>query len=332
MPLTSRHRIVDYPLDSAALRDNPLGDSPRRTVTVILPPGHDASRAYPMVWLLLGFTGHPRSIVSNDPWTEGFIDRLDRLHGAGVIGSMVYVVPDAFTKLGGSQYLDSSAIGRYETHLFDELLPFVEARHPVTRRAILGKSSGGYGAIVHAMRRPGTFDAVACHSGDMGFEYCYQPDFPKARRAYERHGGVRAWFEAFSASERKRDRPWQDALNMLAMAGAYSPNPAATETLGIDLPFDLETGALRDDVFARWLACDPVRLVERHAEALRAMRLVFVDCGRRDEFSLDVGARIFANELAARGIPHEHEEFDDGHMGIAYRYDVSLPKVWRAIG
>lgn len=331
MPRPNRHRIVEYPLDSEVLRDNPLGDPPQRQVTVILPPEHDPSRAYPMVWLLLGFTGHPWSIVSNDPWTEGFVSRLDRLHAASAIGSMIYVVPDAFTKLGGSQYLDSSAIGRYETHLFDEILPFVEARHPTTRRGILGKSSGGYGAIVHAMRRPGVFDAVACHSGDMAFEYCYAPEFPKAQRAYERHGGVRAWFEAFTASDKKRDRRWQEALNALAMAGAYSPNPAATETLGIDLPFDLETGALREDVFERWLACDPVRLVDRHAEALRSMSLVFVDCGRRDEFSLDVGARIFSKKLTARRIVHEHQEFDDGHMGVAYRYDVSLPKIWRAL-
>jgi hypothetical protein len=30
-------------------------------------------------------------------------------------------------------------------------------------------------------------------------------------------------------------------------------------------------------------------------------------------------------------VPHEHEEFDDGHMEIQYRYDVSLPKLVKAL-
>lgn len=33
----------------------------------------------------------------------------------------------------------------------------------------------------------------------------------------------------------------------------------------------------------------------------------------------------------AQGIAYEHQEFDDGHMDIDYRYDVSLPKLALAL-
>jgi S-formylglutathione hydrolase FrmB len=51
------------------------------------------------------------------------------------------------------------------------------------RRGVFGKSSGGYGAITHALRHSDIWAAAACHSGDMGFELCYLPDMPAVLRA-----------------------------------------------------------------------------------------------------------------------------------------------------
>jgi enterochelin esterase family protein len=164
----------------------------------------------------------------------------------------------------------------------------------------------------------------------MAFEYAYVPHFPKLVRAAWRHGGLTALLDAFAASQKKRGKLF-DAIEMLAMAACYSPDER--EPLGIALPFDLYSGALRPAVWERWLARDPVRMLDepRHVEALRAMRLVFLDAGTQDEYSLDIGARIFASRLKALGVAHRHEEFDDGHMGVAYRYDVSLPLLWEAL-
>jgi enterochelin esterase family protein len=58
---------------------------------------------------------------------------------------------------------------------------------------------------------------------------------------------------------------------------------------------------------------------------------VHIDAGSRDEYNMHFGARILHRLLAARGIPHEHEEFDDGHRSLQYRYDISLPKLARAL-
>jgi enterochelin esterase family protein len=60
--------------------------------------------------------------------------------------------------------------------------------------------------------------------------------------------------------------------------------------------------------------------------------LVYLDAGTRDEHALDLGARILAARLAALGVTFRHEEFDDGHRGTSYRYDVSLPLLATALG
>ena len=88
--------------------------------------------------------------------------------------------------------------------------------------------------------------------------------------------------------------------------------------------FDLETGEIRTDVWARWLEHDPVRMVEKHAESLKSLKLLYIDAGTRDEFALDLGARILCEKLKNHDVPHIHEEFDDGHFNISYRQNRSL--------
>jgi S-formylglutathione hydrolase FrmB len=119
-------------------------------------------------------------------------------------------------------------------------------------------------------------------------------------------------------------------LNTLGMAAHYSPNPKSKE-MGVDLPFDLNTGETVQDVWNRWLAWDPVRMIEKYRENLKKLKLIFIDCGTRDEFNLHWGARMLHSKLEKMRIKHVYEEFDDGHMSISYRYDVSLPKIFSAL-
>jgi S-formylglutathione hydrolase FrmB len=242
-------------------------------------------------------------------------------------------MPDGFTRYGGSQYMNSPAVGRYEDHLIQELVPYVDRRFRTTGaragRGIMGHSSGGYAALVHGMRHPDVFSAVACHSGDMYFDVCYRPDLPKLFNAIRAHGSVRAFLDQLWTKP-KLQRGDFDALNTIAMAACYSPNPENDPPF--DVPIRLETGELREDVWSRWLEHDPIHLVERHAAALERLSLLFFDCGLRDEFNLHVGARVLAERLTALGVRHEHEEFDDGHGGVSYRQDVSLPKLAAALG
>ena len=331
-----RGQVVWDRFESRALAGNRAGDPAGRTVPVYLPPAYadDPGRRFPVLFVLTGFSGRGRMLLNDNAWSPGLDDRMDGLLHRGTCGEVILVMPDCLTRYGGSQYLNSSATGRYEDHLIDELVPHIERTYRTMpgrdHRGVAGKSSGGYGALVLAMKHPEVFGALACHSGDLYFDYCYRGDIPRFCSQVQAAGGIGPWLERFEASVQKKHEDML-TLNILGMAAAYSPRPE-TPPFGIELPCDLETGAFREEVWRRWLEHDPLSLVERHADALRSMRLVYLDCGTRDEFHLQHGARLFKRRLEALGVPHEHQEFDDGHMNLSYRYDVSLPKLARALG
>ena len=326
-------RLVMDRIESRVLRGNPLGDPHVRSLPVYLPPGYDrGSRRYPVIHALTGFTGSGRMLLNYSNFTEPLDARLDRLIGEGRMKPCIVVMPDCFTAYGGSQYLNSRSTGRYADYFIREIVPLVDSRYrtlPESRhRAVMGKFSGGYGAMIHGMWHPDVFSAVGCHSGDMYFEYCYLPDFPKAVTELGRGGGPVAWYRFFQNQPRKA-HGLMLVLNILAMTACYSPNPK--EPLGCDFPFDLETGEMREAVWRKWLAFDPLRMLPQYARALRSLRLLFLDAGTRDEWNLHLGARMFSRKARAMGIRHVHQEFDDGHMDISYRYDVSLPLLTKAI-
>lgn len=326
-------RVVWVSLESRVLRGNRARDPARRRFPVYLPPGYDEGGGrYPLLLALAPYGSSGPQLLNRSAWGEALDARLDRLHAAGRIGPMIVAMPDCFTRYGGSQYINSSATGRYMDHLVHEVVPFLDAQLRTVPgpecRGLFGRSSGGYGALVLGMRHPEHFGAVACHSGDMGFEYCYWPDIPRLLRQLERYGGVRGFLAAFEAAPRKSGE-MVEALSLLAMAACYSPDPRAAA--GIALPADPKTGEPRATVWRRWLAHDPLRLVGRHRSGLRRLRLLFIDCGRHDEYHLQWGARRLASRLQALQIRHRYEEFDDGHRDTGYRYDRSLPLLWQAV-
>ncbi|HET6781936.1 MAG TPA: alpha/beta hydrolase-fold protein [bacterium] len=320
--------VVVERFESQALKGNPLRDSNVREIPVYLPPSYerDRSRRYPVIYWLHGFTGIGLSSINRSLWTPTLPELMDRVIADGA-PEAVLVMPDGSTRYGGSQYINSPATGRYEDHMIKELVPYVDATYRTKasagHRGTVGKSSGGYGALVLAMRNPDIFGAVASHSGDMYFEAGYKPFFWKALNVINKHGGVRSFLNAFDAML-KKDREATEALTILvAMAMAYSGNADGT----YELPVDVKTGEMRDAIWSKWLEWDPVYMAERHAEALRKMKLVYIECGRKDEWNLHYGARILSGRLKALGINHEHQEFDDDHGNIQYRYVESLRRL-----
>lgn len=318
------NQTVTIQHQSEILRGNAPGDKFIRDVIVYLPPDYDETKAYPTVYALTGFTGRGRMMLNDSAFTPNFADRLDFLINSGKIKPMIAVLPDCFTHYGGSQYINSSATGDYEDYLIKEIVPFVDETFATVKdknfRAVMGKSSGGYGALVMAMRHADTFGLACSTAGDCYFEHCYLPDIPKAFRAIK--GDPKKFVEKFWDEEAKKGKDDFAGLNIIGMSACYSPNPE-TE-LDFDLPFNLETGEIRAEIWEKWLACDPVRLVEKSVEKLKSLKLLYIDAGTRDEFFLDIGARILCERLKKHGINFIHEEFDDGHFNISYRYNRSL--------
>jgi len=322
-------RVQIETVSSIVLKENPLGDPRRRDIPVYLPPSYGTARGrrYPVLYYLPGFTGTSRGALNYNPWKENLVERFDRLIEEGKSPEAILVIVDGFTAFGGSQYLNSTATGRYEDFVVYEVVGYIDDKHATVRhhegRAILGKSSGGFGALTLAMRHPEVFGHCVSHSGDMGFEQGYMQDIPKFVTALEKYGRApKKFVEAFLESKAKESFD-HGAVNLMAMAACYSPNPKSP--FGFDLPCDPYTGELVPAVWKRWQALDPVHAVAKYAGVLRRCKTLWFDAGTRDEFALHLGARRFSAALKSHKIRHTYEEHGFGHFDMHSRLDKSLP-------
>jgi S-formylglutathione hydrolase FrmB len=318
---------------SEALRGNPLGDPHERPLWVWSPT--DTSRRYPTVYVIQGMTGMVGAWFNTAPWTQSYADAIDRLSLDAVV-----VLVDAFTAVGGSQFVDSPGTGKYHSYLCDELVPFVDARYPTlaegARRGIQGKSSGGYGAMITPLLRPDLFGALATHAGDALFEVCYLRDFaPAARALRERYGGSydRFWQDFRSGRPVFSEKTDEVLVNAYAMAAAYS----ARDDGSVELPFDVETGELILEAWERWLAFDPVRMARepRHAATLRGLRGIWIDAGSSDDYFLDLGATAFHQAVADAGVRADRIRFElypGTHSRLQWRYPLSLAWLVERLG
>jgi hypothetical protein len=288
----------------------------------------DPARRYPAVFVIQGLTGQLDMWRNRKAFMPNPIEALDAAFAGGAAPAIVVFV-DAWTSLGGSQFLDSPGTGRYHSYLCDEIVPFVDARYrtvPDARhRGIAGKSSGGYGAMVTPMLRPDLFGGLATHAGDALFEVCYAPDFREAARALrdEYDGSYDAFWASFRSRPGRPRRSDGVLLNVWCMAACYSTDVDGT----VRLPFEIATGRVIPEIWERWLAWDPVRMVSSHAEAMRAMRGVWIDAGRSDDFYLDLGAEAFRAEIARVGVEEDvirFELFEGTHSGIEWRYPEAI--------
>ncbi len=362
-PRWPQGRTVILEHDSKVLRGNALGDPHVRPLAVWLPPQYDQGAThgrgerFPVLFDMVGFTGSGLSHVNWKNFDENLPERAARLIAEKKMGPAIIVFPDCYTALGGNQYINTPAMGDYADYLTRELIPFVdkEFRTLASRehRGCFGKSSGGYGAIIHGMKYAKYWGAIADHSGDAYFDFLYFADWPKTLTELMKHrrpgrvagpidvrreekgaargmddGRVKNFLTAFW----KKDKPGNDevhAIMNLAMAASYDPDPKAP--LKFRLPYNLETGEPLPERLKAWRKHDPIELVTKHRAALKTLKGIYIDCGWRDQYNIHYGSRILSKRLHAAGIKHVYEEFDDNHSGVDYRMDVSLPFLYKAL-
>jgi hypothetical protein len=316
---------------SEVLEGNLLGDSAERLVDVYIPAGIDA-HGLPLLVDLVGFTAGGPAHTNWKNFAENVPERLDRLIASGAMAPCVVAFPDCFTKLGGNQYINSAGMGAWADFLIEEAVPAVEKTFHCGgggRRGVFGKSSGGYGAMVHALLYPDFWSAAASHSGDVAFELVYLPEFPRLLRALATTGGsVGKWVDDFHAARKTRDADIHDLMT-LAMCATYDPDPAAP--YGVRLPVDPDTCELIAERWQNWLKWDPLTLVESRSEGLKRLKALYIDCGDIDQYNLVYGARRLHRALTRLGVTHVYEEFPDNHSSVDYRMDTSLPILSRAL-
>ncbi|GAC1366779.1 MAG: alpha/beta hydrolase-fold protein [Ktedonobacteraceae bacterium] len=327
--ISLKGRYDELVFESTVLRDNALHDPYQRPLWVYVPPDYDnePERRYPTVYVIQGLTGQLDMWRNRAAFRKNFPELVDELFANGEAPPCLVVWVDCWTSLGGSQFLDSAATGRYHTYLCDEIVPWIDAHYRTLpqreHRGIMGKSSGGYGAMITPMLRPDLWGGLATHAGDALFEACYLSTFRESVRILrDRYGGS---FDNFWKDFHSRPAFTKGydsiLLNDWCMAACYSADPDGT----IRLPYNTLTGELVPDVWERWLAWDPVRMVPQHVEAMRSMKAIYIDAGNQDQYFLEIGATAFRHALLRVGVVDVFFElFDATHSGIEYRYPLSL--------
>lgn len=321
-------------IESAILKGNPWGDPHVRELAYYLPPS-GRTEGLPLLVHLSGFTGAGwMEFLRRGPFQESLIQLLDRLIRSGECPEAVLIAPDCLTSLGGSQYVNSAATGRYADYVAEELVPWAQEKFRTRGIGVLGQSSGGFGALHLGAEFPKVFQAVGSSAGDAAFEYCYLPDLPRAFREFRKAGGPVQWMERLFSDPavlKGHTDASGSALNTLAMASCYSPDP---EELGsFELPIDMDSGEILPDVWNRWLAFDPVRRLsdDRVRAAYCGLRSLHVTGSDADEWYLDVGARLFAAEARRHQIPVHHDEFPGSHFTRNPRFAALYPRMIRAL-
>ena len=332
--LKSAGKLVILDHDSKILADNPLGDPHVRKLAVWLPPGYDEGAVRGQERAArppLSGAVRPRRLHRLGPRAPQLAAvRRERArarraaHPRAEMGPCIIVFPDCFTCLGGNQYINSSAIGRYADYLTRELIPFVdrEFRTLASRdhRGCFGKSSGGYGAIIHGMKYPQYWGAIGNHSGDAYFEFCYLTDWPRTLneldryRRPRRHAGERTCAKVPAAAARARRRPRQALPRRRVGQGKAERRrrPRADGDRDGRLLRPGPEGAARLPAAGRprdRASCCPragrsgaSTTPSTSSAATRGtcgrLRGIYIDCGWRDQYHLHFGARILSRQLA----------------------------------
>src|SRR5436190_9371388 len=248
-------RIDEHVISSELLRGNPLGDPHERPLLVYLPPGYDdesqrLGRRYPTVYVIQGYTGHVAMWRNRSAFRQPFPETADAMFARGEAPPAIVVYVDAWTSYGGSQFVDSPGTGRYHSYLCDEVVPWVDAHYRTVadrdHRGIMGKSSGGFGAMITPMLRPDLFGGLATHAGDALYEFCYIPEFAKAVRLLRDHDGdIARWWDDFRSRVSFTKEGDDLLLMLLGITACFSARDDGTP----ELPFDPRTGVLRDEVW-----------------------------------------------------------------------------------
>jgi enterochelin esterase-like enzyme len=316
-----------------SLEGNLEGDSPDRPVIVYLPPGYasNTSQRYPVIYFLHGYGATAEAYAR----VLALPESIDRAIAAGS-RPMIVVLPDAFTKYGGSMFSNSPTIGDWETFIAQELPAFIDSRYRTIAsrdgRGLAGHSMGGYGTMRVGMKQAAAFAAMYAMSS-----CCLMNDPAAGRGAGPARGdGVRGDAgpgqsgnpAGREASAGRGAAPGRGAggrggglANALsAQAAAWAPN-----TKNPPEYFDLPTkdGEVQPLIAGKWQANSPLLMVDQHVPALRTVRAIALDVGDKDPF---VGTnRQLSEALTRLGIANSFEVYAGDHMsGVRGRFETTL--------
>lgn len=321
-------------INSASLAGNLMSIDHRRAVTVYLPPGYETSgKRYPVIYLLHGTGDDHLNFVDDDRPYFKIQDLLEQGVRNGRFGEMIVVTPNENTPFGGSFYVNSTVTGNWEDFTVKELVAHVDQNYRTvpdsSSRAIVGHSMGGFGAMYLSMRHPDVFGVVySLNGGFLSFTAELNPMNSEVRK-----------FAAARTIEELLATKSQNAIGMLMVAQAFSPNPANAVFFS-DKPYRMVRGRVVPNrpAYDKWTEFDLVNLAVKYEANLRKLRAIKFDFGYDEQLEIiEINNRRLTRKLTELGIEHQFEEYNGDHRnrlwGLKGRiYNEVLPFAWDNIG
>jgi enterochelin esterase-like enzyme len=321
-----RHfRLQTLVIESQALKNNPLGDSHVRANPILVPVSEPPREGWPVVFVLAGFTGNGPNYLNLKTFEENMPQVLDKCRERGEAPDALYVLCEAMTVWGGSQFLNSEGTGRYEDYIAQEVTEAVRKSFHVeadaSRWCVAGGSSGGYGALHLASRHAETFGLAAAVAPDSFFEASLLPEIWTAIPSIEKLGGVAGVRSELESGRLMKRRESHAMLNAIAMGLCYAPDGRND----VDFPVDSKTGVVKPERWQRWKAHDPIEFLKMRHDEIKKLSRVFLDVGTRDQYHLQYGTRQIRAVLEAAGTAVDYSEFEGNHFDIGER----RPEIWK---
>ena len=306
-PLAGQSTLVRDSVSSPGLATSRIGDHPVRRVLVYLPPSYRNSpaRRYPVLYLLHGATSVPEEWLDGSYQGMNLQRTLDSLATAGAIPEFMVVMPDANNRLGAGWYANSPATGNWQDFVTRDLVRHIDREYHTdgrpTRRALVGHSMGGFGALAIGFAHPDIFGFLyAISPCCIGFTGRLAPTAP-------------VWPELAALTR------WQDAPERLGLVLGLAAALDGSRThprLFDEVPFTRTSdGRLisHPDVEARWLGRMPPHLAVAMVRRGDPQPTIFLEAGS-EESGIREGVRVLRNTLDSLGIRYVHSVFAGGHI------------------
>lgn len=255
-------RLVDYTNNHGCdnrIFSEILGEP--RDLYVYLPPGYTPTKAYPLLIWFHGAFGDEHSILA-----DYVLLLLDQMIAGGSVPPLIFACPDGtyegtrglFTH--HSFYINGLG-GRYEDHVMQEVIPFVEANYSVRpereARVFGGVSAGAYSAVVMALKHRHSFHAAGTLAAPVNMRYSndkgkyfknFKPETYRWREEYRPKEVVAKYFGLVKFRSRR------------LLEHAFGPPEVLLENVRennpADLLFDLDIQPGEVHIYLNYPGCD----------------------------------------------------------------------------
>jgi S-formylglutathione hydrolase len=296
-PAILKGRTVIEDVYSPGLENNFLESPTNQPVKVYLPPGYDDCpfNEYPVVYLLHPYWSDYNSYYISYP---GLFDLLNQLISERAIVPMIVVTPNASNKYLGSYYTNSYATGNWEDYIVQDVIREIEGKYSVLdqkqSRGLAGIEMGGYGTAIIGMRHPDLFNSIGIGNAILDF------------REWFIDGTSKKYVIKAAGINQFRPGDPREIHTCFAQAAAFAPDSTARPVFG-RLPYT-EDGVLIDSIWQKWLAHDPVTMLQTYREGLHKLNAIQLFGGERDD-PRGQSFECFHKALLDHGIKHGYEVY-----------------------